>query len=747
MGLRDCDVSIDEFLGDHNPFRAVVKAQVSDFVVNEVAGDGTVVHLTSVDLPVPAQSERRGSPDGTVSNANPPKTAEEWNVAYAALDAEMERSGMPVSELIRTYVDSCLVEDAAKTQQQMDQGASGELKALVLPSLEDKSARRAVHSWVKTNLPTFVSDTVSSDAGKSCIRLREKDACRPWKRRRTDDSRDGKTTQAANEDATRANTYDPRNVGRKGPRGDKSLYVSRRTHVQFVLWKCGKDTMGALDDIAKRLRIRTDDLSHAGTKDKRGITSQRVRVLGIPLQRLAGLNKVYMKYQGRQHMALGNFEIMKGVANQKLGLGDLAGNRFTLALREIEMKDEAALENIDRAVASVRERGFVNYFGLQRFGTGTHSTHDVGYSVLRGDFRDACRKLLTPTVIAEVADGKGVLREDRRKSDEALRGFAAGTVSAKDLAAALPYWMTVERNLAMAYARLEDRGLPRDDKAVFETLPRTLRSMYVHAVQSFIWNMMASTRVRNSKGAHAIVGDLVLADEHSRSSQLSHATEVRAVTVEEQEAKSISLDMVLLPVVGSKVSLPSGSAGALAQALLTEEKVDLHNLPSEIRLAGTYRWLISRPTDVTHSIVRYRSREDRLLPSTVSDVLKSTVKCGARTSPVDTASKVHVKEAISCTRGEESFPHGASCVGSDAQDPFGALVLSFTLGTSEYATMLIRELTRQDSSITNQKAQQEEALTKSKGLPGSAGEQTTREASKSEDADLDKKVVIRDEVK
>lgn len=737
-------MSIDEFLGNHEPFCAVVKAQVSDFVVNEVAEDGTVVHLTSVDLPKPAKSEKRELSD--VAVAKPPETAEDWTAAYAALDTQMEAGGTPVSDLIRAYVDNFTVKVDTNGNSADPATTGGELKALVLPSLEDKAARRAVHSWVKTNLPSFVSDTVSSDAGKGCIRLRQKDACRPWKRRRTDDSRDGsKTTQEANADAARDNTYDPRNVGRKGPRGDNSVYVGRRTHVQFVLWKCGKDTIGALDDIAKRLRIRTDDLSHAGTKDKRGITSQRVRVLGIPLQRLAGLNKVYMKYQGRQHMALGNFEIMKGSSNQKLGLGDLAGNRFTLALREISLNDDAAMDNIERAVSSVRERGFVNYFGLQRFGSGTHSTHGVGFSVLRGDFEDVCHKLLTPAVIQEVAEGKGVLREDRRKSDDALRGFAAGTVSAKDLAAALPFWMTVERNLATAYARLDAHGRPRDHKSVFETLPKTLRSMYVHAVQSFMWNMMASIRIQHSKRDHAVAGDLILAEKHDRSLQLSHTTSVRPVTVEEEEAKSVPLENVLLPVVGSKVPLPTSPAGAAGQAVLDKEKLDLQNLPTEIRLAGTYRWLIARPTEVSHSIVRYRSREERLLPSTVSDVLKSSATTGTSFQRAADDSKVDVNVGAPATSQGICSLEKADVVGSDAKRPFSALVLSFTLGTSEYATMLIRELTRQESSAANQKAQQEEALRGSR-LPSTAEAAATKETATAPEAVKSEKAVFEGKV-
>jgi tRNA pseudouridine13 synthase len=700
MGLCDSDVGVVEVLGQHLPFRAVVKAQVSDFVVNEVAGDGSVVQLTSTALPAGAV----GAPEAKEEDANLPESEEEWTAVYAALDEQVGSGGCGISTLIREYIASLSAiarDNGAQTNS--DNPASAQ-KALILPPLEEKDARRAVHAWVKSTLPSFITDTITSDAGKGCIRLRQRESCRPWKRRRTDGQRDRDAPQEANEDATRENTYDPRNVKGKGPvRGRDQNYVSPRTYVQFVLWKSGRDTVGALDDIAKRLRLNPNDISHAGTKDKRGITTQRVRIRGLPLQRLAYLNKTYLNYRGRQQMVLGNFEVLSGIRNKALALGDLAGNRFTLALRELDMRDDSARSNVTRAVESLREHGFINYFGLQRFGSGTFSTHRVGYSLLRGDYADICRKLMTPVVIKEVAEGRGVLREDRRKSDEALRGFAAGTVSAKELVSSLPFWMSVERNLATVFARMEDLGEPRDDKKAFESLPRGLRSMYGHAVQSYLWNLMATARVRQSQAPHAITGDLVLSDEHSRAIQLSHTTAVRVVTAEEEAARAISIERVLLPVIGSKVPVPSGPVGLVAQSALEEQKLDLQNLPVDCNLAGTYRWLVAKPKDLTFRIVSYKDREERLLPSTVADVLKAGRSAVRSIAQNDEPGLSTEKPTANPSEGKQGSGTIARQEDPDT-DCFFALVLSFTLGTSEYATMLLRELTGQESSAENQKA-------------------------------------------
>jgi len=56
-------------------------------------------------------------------------------------------------------------------------------------------------------------------------------------------------------------------------------------------------------------------------------------------------------------------------------------------------------------------------------------------------------------------------------------------------------------------------------------------------------------------------------------------------------------------------------------------------------------------------------------------------------------------------RNEPSKRVDASSVSQD----FRALRISFTLGPSQYATMCLREVTRQDSSVISQREMQDEA--------------------------------------
>ena len=63
-----------------------------------------------------------------------------------------------------------------------------------------------------------------------------------------------------------------------------------------------------------------------------------------------------------------------------LRLGDLSGNRFKLVIREIDEKNDQIIQN---GIESLKTNGFINYFGLQRFGTCNEApTHIIGSKLI-----------------------------------------------------------------------------------------------------------------------------------------------------------------------------------------------------------------------------------------------------------------------------------------------------------------------------------------------------------------------------
>lgn len=72
-------------------------------------------------------------------------------------------------------------------------------------------------------------------------------------------------------------------------------------------------------------------------------------------------------------------------------------------------------ETIDRRCAWVRERGFINYFGLQRFGSGGAPTSEVGLAMLKEDWEGAVRLIMTPRMGENEATHDSKVRRRRMK--------------------------------------------------------------------------------------------------------------------------------------------------------------------------------------------------------------------------------------------------------------------------------------------------------------------------------------------
>lgn len=79
-------------------------------------------------------------------------------------------------------------------------------------------------------------------------------------------------------------------------------------------------------------------------------------------------------------VTVGNFEFKK----KYIKLGDLQGNRFRIALRNL-VGDR---KHIETSLQNVKEKGFINYFGFQRFGNcSSVPTYEVGIALLKANYK------------------------------------------------------------------------------------------------------------------------------------------------------------------------------------------------------------------------------------------------------------------------------------------------------------------------------------------------------------------------
>ncbi len=127
-------------------------------------------------------------------------------------------------------------------------------------------------------------------------------------------------------------------------------------HLLLTVEKRGMNTAFAAKRIAAWAGVEESAIGYAGLKDRHAVTRQRFTVW-IPKQVAPELDAL----QSDDLRVLDH-----AWHSRKLPRGALAGNRFVLALRDVE-GERAAIETRLQAIAA---RGVPNYFGEQRFGRG-----------------------------------------------------------------------------------------------------------------------------------------------------------------------------------------------------------------------------------------------------------------------------------------------------------------------------------------------------------------------------------------
>uniref|UniRef100_A0A5F7Z8J0 Pseudouridylate synthase 7 homolog n=1 Tax=Macaca mulatta TaxID=9544 RepID=A0A5F7Z8J0_MACMU len=351
---------------------------------------------------------------------------------------------------------------------------------------------------------------------------------------------------------------------------------SRGSYCHFVLYKENKDTMDAINVLSRYLRVKPNIFSYMGTKDKRAITVQEIAVLKITAQRLAHLNKCLMNFK------LGNFSYQKN----PLKLGELQGNHFTVVLRNITGTDD----QVQQAMNSLREIGFINYYGMQRFGTTAVPTYQVGRAILQNSWTEVMDLILKPRSGAE----KGYLVKCREE-----------WAKTKDPAAALrklPVKRCVEGQLLRGLSKYGMKNIV----SAFGIIPRNNRLMYIHSYQSYVWNNMVSKRIEDY-GLKPVPGDLVL----------KGAT---ASYIEEDDVNNYSIHDVVMPLPGFDVIYPKHKIQEAYREMLTADNLDIDNMRHKIRdysLSGAYRKIIIRPQNVSWEVVAY---DDPKIPLFNTDV-------------------------------------------------------------------------------------------------------------------------------
>lgn len=660
--VQEKDVGITEYINQSyktgGGFFGTIKQRYSDFQVKEIDMDGNVVHLLDqgVDLGK-TNKEKKLELRQAVRADLQGKTAEEVEQikkekAEAAEEekrkveaAAEEKPRFEVSAENRTkLLEFVSAEELQQIEDLFSNGGNMETKS----TFTDKTARTQLHQLLRQAFEGKL-DTLTSAENTFKVALTKGTSGGPRR----------------NPNINNINHVDENGVVNYGLGPFKN-------YLHFTVYKENKETMEVASTITKFLRIPNKSVKYAGTKDRRGVTCQKFSIHKGKVARVSSLNK------GLRGAILGGFSYQ----DRGLDLGDLHGNEFVIAIRDVRAysEEQDVVAVIEDSFNSLQQNGFINYYGLQRFGTFSISTHELGIILLKEDWKGAAELILAEQdrVVPHSVEG-------RRKWAE--------TGDAVEAAKLMPRRCSAEHAVLSSLAK-EKRDVDGYSKQAYfraiMQIPRNLRLIYVHAYQSYVWNLVTSKRMQMF-GLEVQVGDLVMLEQKSLVSTIvteivdgeafaedvagSPTDRVRPLTQEDVDSGKYTIFDVVLPSPGYDVVYPTNpQLMQVYESAMAKDGLDPHKMNRRVKefsLAGAYRPIMGKPLGLSYEIIKYKEATDALIRTDL-ELLQEKEASGTTLDRV-------VKS-------------------SDPEATSTAVILQMRLGVSSYATMALREFMKADTS-------------------------------------------------
>ncbi|KAI0304237.1 pseudouridine synthase [Russula brevipes] len=725
--LMESDVGISEYIAKGVPkIGGIIKQRFTDFLVHEVDQDSNV---KAKDVEAPASTVNADLPPGELSGIQESSVAEPGTVTSPGAPGNTPResskqSAVPWSDLFTARLDPFLSTEKIEEVKTMflegpeppfvsDSGWSGRLAAKAnesgVPSAMDVD--ESVETRKEDDGKKGNSKRGRGRSGRGGRGGRGGKPVREDHRKVTSDPISSKQTRTSFHQAVRelfdgkldsetdmtdsANTGDGSRIvirwarrgnggggrGRMGGRTERAPRGTYPPYIHFTLQKTNRDTQDALQYLARTLHVPAKDLSTAGTKDKRGVTVQRVSLRrgaktvedvwklanGVPTRQ--GADDA-VRERGERGVRIADLTYRKAA----LELGMLKGNAFVITLRNVQVD---SVETLDQAMNSIKDHGFINYYGMQRFGTAAIPTHSIGLALLKSDWHLAVSLILRP----RPGEHPDVLAARRAWLDDGNLDRALEI---------LPRRVVAERCILESY-----RNKRGDAQRTRCLIPRNLRLMYVHAYQSYVWNAIVSERIKTWGADKPVPGDLVLESEMGDQTAMGDSIDVendeatmppdadvdepasgrkgnrkpwqapRVKTLTDEDVDKYSIFDVVMPLPGNDVAFPGGALGEKYKEYLFKDGLDPDNFQrrqKEYTLGGSYRNILHLPKELSWSVLRYTDPDVPLAQSDEDQLLGN----------------------------EPPAP--------DPEGRFLALQVRLTLGTAAYATMALREVTKTDTS-------------------------------------------------
>jgi tRNA pseudouridine13 synthase len=283
-------------------------------------------------------------------------------------------------------------------------------------------------------------------------------------------------------------------------------------HLYITIRKTKMSHDECLRKIAKHFGVSIRDIGSAGRKDLQAVTTQTF--------------SVYLRGKKPEvPQKIGNIDVLNNSYHtNKLRLGHLLGNKFSIRVREVE---EEVLPLVQERIRTIEEEGMPNFFGQQRFGN-VGNNHKLGLLLIKEDWTNLVSSLLY--------------------GDEAHNEFAkAGEY--KQALNTWPFGQPAERNV------LEALSEGKTTKQACKRISKTLKKLWVNALQSFLFNKLLTMRIEDESWNTLNVGDLAYKHEGGGRTFEVTVAEKNIALDNRVEAMELSPSG---PLWGSKMRLPTG---------------------------------------------------------------------------------------------------------------------------------------------------------------------------------------------
>ena len=566
-------VGITEFVDTSSiGFTGIIKQRYSDFIVREVDMSNQVATL------------RDHTSDGARRYEQGIFTAHYADTADTKQGAELYIEEMKAAGLV--FQDEVglrrFLEDAIDAKREGREPESHEYVDAAFEGLS-KETRTIVHKGCKKYLPRTGETEGFQVDGKPSIKLllRSKNTNRGGKDAREKSDR-GRNSKSGHFDGKRQRNEWPQGV---------------HDYLKFVLIKENVDTMTAINAIGKQLKINPRNITFSGTKDKRAVTLQWCTVFRRKPSDINRINNMKFPF-----VRVGDFEYCK----DPMRLGQLRGNRFEIILRDISI----SIDRVTYLCNQLGKNGFINYFGLQRFGRVEAKSHLIGLNIIRGNWKGIIDMMCSPDNENEPSS---MLPSDAWKIEYAQGNFR----KAVEL---IPKDYFIEKSIMEWLVEH-----PTDLLGAYNRSPKASRLICFHAYQSYVWNLAVSERI-SRYGFKCVEGDLVTEVEHfidetefmdeqerfpdikdpsTPSVGRSINNMVRIVTAD--NVSKFSIFNVVLPLPGFKVMLPTNAMKEFYEELLAKDGLTLESFSKHTQLeytsAGAYRRVVETPLNFEYKIL------------------------------------------------------------------------------------------------------------------------------------------------